>query len=76
MGLGQYDSLGEYCDPHTASSVFLIITKICTQANFVIRNTCRSEQSQKYHRFMAAVNILTEYFLLSEPHQEHKIHKH
>ena len=23
-GLGQYDGLGEYCDPHTASSVFLI----------------------------------------------------
>ena len=25
MGLGQYDSLGEYCGPHTASSVFLIL---------------------------------------------------
>ena len=25
MGLGQYNSLGEYCDPHTASSVFLIL---------------------------------------------------
>ena len=24
MGLGQYDSLGEYCGPHTPSSVFLI----------------------------------------------------
>ena len=24
-GLGQYNSLGEYCDPHTASSVFLIL---------------------------------------------------
>ena len=24
MGLGQNNSLGEYCDPHTASSVFLI----------------------------------------------------
>ena len=24
MGLGQYDSLGEYCGSHTASSVFLI----------------------------------------------------
>ena len=24
MGLGQYNSLGEYCDPHTASSVLLI----------------------------------------------------
>ena len=28
MGLGQYNSLGEYCDPHTASSVFLILTII------------------------------------------------
>ena len=25
MGLGQYNSLGEYCVPHTASSVFLIL---------------------------------------------------
>ena len=25
MGLGQYVSLGEYCGPHTASSVFLIL---------------------------------------------------
>ena len=25
MGLGQYDSLGVYCGPHTASSVFLIL---------------------------------------------------
>ena len=24
MGLGQYDSLGVYCGPHTASEVFLI----------------------------------------------------
>ena len=24
MGLGQYNTLGEYCGPHTASSVFLI----------------------------------------------------
>ena len=29
MGLGQYDSLGEYCGPHTASSVFLIVVWIC-----------------------------------------------
>ena len=26
MGLGQYNSLGEYCDPHTAASVFHILT--------------------------------------------------
>ena len=25
MGLGQYDSLEEYCSPHTASSVFIIL---------------------------------------------------
>ena len=25
MGLGQYKSLGEYYDPHTASSVFLML---------------------------------------------------
>ena len=25
MGLGQYNILGEYCGPHTASSVFLIL---------------------------------------------------
>ena len=28
MGLGQYGSLGEYCGPHTASSVFLMILLI------------------------------------------------
>ena len=27
MGLGQYDNLGEYCGPHTASSVFLILIR-------------------------------------------------
>ena len=25
MGLGQYNSIGEYCGPHNASSVFLIL---------------------------------------------------
>ena len=25
VGLGQYGSLGEYCGPHTASSVFFIL---------------------------------------------------
>ena len=29
MGLGQYNCLGEYCDPPTASSVFLIILYMC-----------------------------------------------
>ena len=27
MDLGQYNSLGEYCGPHTAFSVFLVIFK-------------------------------------------------
>ena len=27
LGLGQYDGLGEYCDPSTASSMFLICNK-------------------------------------------------
>ena len=25
VGVGQYNSIGEYCGPHTASSVFLIL---------------------------------------------------
>ena len=29
MGLSQYDSLGEYCGPHAASSVFLILLFFC-----------------------------------------------
>ena len=29
MGLGQFNSLGEYCGPHTASSVFLILIVVC-----------------------------------------------
>ena len=31
MGHGQYNSLGEYCGPHTASSVFLIL-RLCDQS--------------------------------------------
>ena len=27
-GLGQYDNLGEYCGPHTVSSVFLILIHV------------------------------------------------
>ena len=30
MGLGQYKSLGGYCGPHTASSVFLILILVHT----------------------------------------------
>ena len=29
VGVGQNDSLGEYCDPHTATSVFLILLFYC-----------------------------------------------
>ena len=28
MGLGQYNSLGEYCSPHAASFVFLILINV------------------------------------------------
>ena len=44
MGLGQYDSIGEYCGPHTASSVFFIIIM---SAGLIVRqilnmfNICR-----------------------------------
>ena len=34
MGLGQYDSLGEYCDPHTASSVLLILVPTVHNVEF------------------------------------------
>ena len=33
-GLGQYNSLGKYCGPHTASSVFLIL--ICRTSIYVL----------------------------------------
>ena len=36
MGLGQYDSLGKYCDPHTASSVFLILASTSTAILFAV----------------------------------------
>ena len=32
MGLGQYNSLGEYCGPHTASSVFLTLIPVIVEA--------------------------------------------
>ena len=31
MGVGQYNSLGEYCGPHTASSVFLILILVVSR---------------------------------------------
>ena len=35
MGLSQYDGLGEYCGPHTASSVFLILIYQITYRWFI-----------------------------------------
>ena len=32
MDLGQYDGLGEYCDPHTASEVFLILIPVSSSS--------------------------------------------
>ena len=34
MGLGQYNSLAEYCDPHTAPSVFLILVSMIESDQF------------------------------------------
>ena len=39
MGLGQYNSPGEYCDPHTASSVFLILLLMSKYMPTDIRGT-------------------------------------
>ena len=36
MGLGQYDSQGEYCDPHTASSVFLILVLTPFESLYIV----------------------------------------
>ena len=45
MGLGQYNSLGEYYDPHTASSVFLIL--IFTLLEIQIECSVTGEQRTK-----------------------------
>ena len=37
MDLGQYNNLGEYCRPHTASEVFLVLI-FCDPHVFVKRN--------------------------------------
>ena len=39
MGLGQYNSLGVYCDPHTASSVLLILLHPVTEKLELYRET-------------------------------------
>ena len=36
MGLGQYNCLGEYCGPHTVSSVFLILVFFISIASVTI----------------------------------------
>ena len=38
MGLGQYNSLGEYCGPHTASSGFLILIYVWPEISLMIGN--------------------------------------
>ena len=40
MGLGQYNSLGEYSGPHTASSVFLILISPCVINKLKTRHKC------------------------------------
>ena len=39
MGLGQYNNLGEYCDPYTASPVFLILLLATYVRGFMIKMT-------------------------------------
>ena len=38
IGLGQYDSLGKYCSPHTASLAFLISTRERAICNALVCN--------------------------------------
>ena len=35
MGIGQYNGLGAYCGPHTASEVFLILRRPAQLTQFV-----------------------------------------
>ena len=42
MGLGQYNSLGEYCDPRTASSGFLILFHFKVFVILLTRARCSS----------------------------------
>ena len=43
MGLGQYNGLGKYCGPHTASSVFLIlIFKLSENVHTLKDTACQS----------------------------------
>ena len=41
MGLGQYDGLGEYCGPHTASSVFLILLAMLQGRGWEVQKVLR-----------------------------------
>ena len=47
MGLGQYDDLGEYCFPHTASSVFLILVVTTSVIGLLPRMREMQEYSNK-----------------------------
>ena len=44
MGLGQYNSIGEYCGPHTASSVFLILLYDHDMYNFLMLSAMSSKR--------------------------------
>ena len=50
MGLGQYNSLGEYCGPHTASSVFLILVSRDHTFDFK-KNQCLKRNKDKVNDF-------------------------
>ena len=70
VGLGQYDSRGEYCDPHTASSVFLILiflieeTMRCTALVFTmgdVRIKDREHLSVRGLRYLTLFSIYCMY---------------
>ena len=48
MGLGQYDGLGEYCGPHTASSVFLILLPNSIHISAIIMQYFHIQAGGKY----------------------------
>ena len=58
MGLGQYNSLGEYCGPHAASSVLLILLRTTEKMTYIndsiatlLRTivVCVIQKLQSYH---------------------------
>ena len=57
MGLGQYDGLGEYCGPHTASSVFLLLISVWVQTIVGPEAVVRGNMCQKGSSSPNGVNI-------------------